>query len=117
MSGSDYAFRYWFLGIATDIAVPSTGTPTATDTATINIVGNNGSQSFSPNPAQLSSNVLVKWHNGNTVTHRILLDDGSFDSWLLSTPGTDTSAILAVGATYHCVIHPSMVGTISVLPP
>jgi plastocyanin len=80
-------------------------------------VANNGSLSFSPNPAAAKSGGTVTWHNNDGLTHRIVLDDLSFDSGNLP-PGSSSAALLvgAVGATYHCSIHPTMVGTITASP-
>ena len=43
----------------------------------INILGINGAQSFSPNPSTVSVGQTVVWHNLDTATHRVVLDDGS----------------------------------------
>ncbi len=81
---------------------------------TITIVGMNGSQSFSPNPATVPSGQTVAWRNADSTTHHIVQDGGGFDTGNLA-PGA-TSAAFAVGSgtiTYHCSIHPSMVGSIN----
>ena len=49
---------------------------------TINVVGINGDRSFSPNPATVPAGQTVVWHNVDTVTHRVVLNDGD------SIPGT-----------------------------
>ncbi len=86
---------------------------------------------FDPNPKTLAlggaAEVSMRWVNtdggggyggGTAVTHQIASDDDAFA----------TSAPLKVGATfsvsftkagtyhYHCAIHPTMVGTITVAP-
>jgi plastocyanin len=54
---------------------------------------------------------MVVWHNVDTITHRVVLDDRSTDTGNLG-PGVSSSA-MSLGATaYHCTIHPMMVGTI-----
>lgn len=83
-------------------------------TTTVTIVANNGSQSFNPNPATAASGDSLVWRNNDLATHRIVLDDGSLDTGDIlpgasSTPMTLTGA----GGSYHCAIHPTMVGTIS----
>jgi plastocyanin len=96
-------------------AAPMTPPPSGGGGAsvTISIVGDNGSQSFSPNPASVPVGQTVAWRNVDSTTHHIVADDGSFDAGL-TAPGA-TGATVTVGngtITYHCSIHPSMVGTI-----
>jgi plastocyanin len=95
-----------------------TPTPTPTPpsgTVTINVVGINGAQSFSPNPATLPAGQMVVWHNVDSITHRVVLNDGSLDSGNLN-PGASslpmTINVPAAGDPYHCSIHPVMVGTL-----
>jgi plastocyanin len=55
----------------------------------------------------------VAWHNNDGTTHRIVANDGSFDTGNIA-PGATSSAVrpAAAGANYHCSIHPSMTGAI-----
>ncbi|HVG84485.1 MAG TPA: hypothetical protein VM820_08195 [Vicinamibacterales bacterium] len=80
---------------------------------TINVVDENGAQSFSPNPATLPAGQMVVWRNIDNTTHRMVLDAGSLDTGNLA-PGASSQpmSINAGGGPYHCSIHPSMVGTI-----
>ena len=79
---------------------------------TIRITANSASQSFTPNPAQ-SGGQMVVWRNDHGETHRIVANDGSFDTGDLA-PGETSSMvqITASGLNYHCEIHPTMVGGI-----
>jgi plastocyanin len=80
---------------------------------TINIVGINGAQSFSPNPATLPAGQMVVWHNIDSITHRVVLNDGSLDTGNLDDgASSQPMAINTGGGAYHCSIHPVMVGTI-----
>src|SRR5262245_54882615 len=61
---------------------PPPATPTATPTptapsgvVTIDIVRDNGAQSFSPNPATLPSGQMVVWRNVDSITHRVVLNN------------------------------------------
>jgi plastocyanin len=96
---------------------PVAPTPTPTQTpsngiVTINIVRDNGAQSFSPNPATLPAGQMVVWHNVDGITHRVVLNSGSLDTGDL-TPGASSQPMaINTGGAYHCSIHPSMVGTI-----
>jgi len=100
-------------------SAPTTPSPVtsgggATAATTISIVATNGAQSFSPNPANITTGTTFAWKNNDTVTHHIVFDDGSADSGNLA-PGA-TSAVLTLasnGARYYCTIHPTMVGSIN----
>ena len=93
---------------------PSTPTPSIPGVVTINVVAVNGAQSFSPNPATLPAGQMIVWHNVDTITHRVVLDDRSVDTGNLD-PGTysQPQAIAAAGGPYHCSIHPVMVGSVN----
>jgi plastocyanin len=82
--------------------------------ATIAIAGIRGSQSFNPNPATVVQGASVAWVNADGVTHRLMANDGSFDTGNIA-PGATSSALTLRddGANYHCTIHPSMVGSIN----
>jgi plastocyanin len=82
-------------------------------TVVIEIVGENGSRSFSPNPATLPAGQSVSWHNNDSTTHHVLLNNGALDTGNLG-PG-QFSAAMTLGQTgpYHCTIHPDMVGTLT----
>ena len=55
-----------------------TGTSAQPAGATIiNVVRENGAQSFSPDPATVPVGEMVVWHNIDTVTHRVVLNDGT----------------------------------------
>ncbi len=93
---------------------PSTPSPTIPGVVTINVVAVNGAQSFSPNPAALPAGQMVVWHNVDSITHRVVLNDRSVDTGDL-TPGASSQpmAISAVGGQYHCSIHPVMIGSVN----
>ena len=80
---------------------------------TINVVAINGAMSFSPNPASIPAGQTVVWHNIDSVTHRVVLNDGTLDTGNLD-PGTYSSPMtIGTPGGYHCSIHPVMVGTIT----
>ncbi len=79
---------------------------------TVTIKGVNGKLSFDPNPASVAAGQSVQFKNADVVAHQVVLDDGSMKTEVIQ-PGA-TSSALAIGATnasYHCSIHPSMVGS------
>jgi len=81
--------------------------PPVADTVVV-IVGNNGGASFNPNPA---SGRTVAWTNGDHTTHHIVANDGSFDSGNIA-PGASSTVTVKNATAYHCVIHPTMVGSV-----
>jgi plastocyanin len=93
---------------------PITPTPSTPGVVTINVVAVNGAQSFSPNPATLPAGQMVVWHNVDTITHHVVLNDRSVDTGDLA-PGVSSQpmAIAAAGGQYHCSIHPVMVGSVN----
>jgi plastocyanin len=92
---------------------PATPSP-ASGAAMINILGDKGAQSFSPNPGTVNQGSTVIWQNTDSQTHHIVLNDGSLDTGDIG-PGKSSAALaLKVnGARYHCTIHPTMVGSIN----
>jgi len=90
------------------------GSNSASDIVTVNVVAINGAQSFSPNPATLTSGQRIVWHNIDSIRHRVVLNDGSMDTGNLA-PGASSQpmTIGAQGAPYHCSIHPEMIGSIN----
>jgi len=103
-------------GTTSSATAPSSSTTTAPapgSAAIIDVVAVNGSQSFSPNPSTIPAGQMVVWHNVDTITHRVIMDDRSIDTGDLN-PGTFSAPMfLEATGSYHCTIHPVMVGTIS----
>ncbi len=115
--------RYGALAVALVVAAcgggssGSSASPTAptSNVSTISILGERGSQSFSPNPASPGGQ-MVMWRNDHAgVTHRIVENDGSFDTGDI-VPGATSRTVQPPpgGLNYHCEIHPTtMFGAIS----
>ena len=83
---------------------------------TVSIVGQKNDQSFSPNPAPVSQGGAIVFKNNDNTVHRIVMNDGSFDSGNLN-PGATSGALMLTssGGQYHCSIHPTtMFGSVNV---
>jgi plastocyanin len=96
-------------------APSATAAPVPTDgVVTVSVVAINGAQSFSPNPTTLPAGQKVVWHNIDSITHRVVLNDGTIDTGNLA-PGASSAPMIIgpAGAAYHCSIHPEMVGSIN----
>jgi plastocyanin len=98
-----------------DMPTPTNNTPPSGAT-TVNITGQNGAQSFNPNPAPITQGSLVVWHNMDSTVHHIVMNDGSFDSGAIGPGGSSqTMHLNSAGGNYHCTIHPTtMFGSINV---
>ena len=78
-----------------------------------------GAAAFSPNPftESIATRSEVIWANNDGTTHHIVSDEPLFDSGNMGNGETYTFTFTAAGTyTYHCSIHPAMVGTIVIDP-
>jgi plastocyanin len=79
----------------------------------IDIIGVDGARSFRPNPATVPAGSTVVWHNVDSVTHRVVLDDRGLDTLNIGPGAFSAATTLAAAGPYHCSLHPEMVGTIA----
>lgn len=92
---------------------PTAPGPSPTPTVvTVSIVGLAGNGSYVPNPVATSGNQVVFKNNDPANTHHIVMDDNSIDFGNLA-PGASSQARGVTGGTFHCTLHPSMVGSIN----
>ena len=101
-------------GCGSSMGATPTSPSGSTTATTVNVIGQNGAQSFSPNPSTVSQGDMVSWHNSDNATHHIVFNDGSLDTGDIA-PGASSAALRlgTNGANYHCTIHPDMVGSIN----
>jgi plastocyanin len=86
----------------------------------INIVGAYGSGAFMPNPTTANMGDQIVFTNTDLVLHHIVLDDGTDLGDVAPGQSSMPMSLTTPTATFHCTIHPSMVGAINggiVLPP
>lgn len=98
-------------------STPSSPSSTPGPDVTVNITGINGSQSFAPSPTTIKVGQRVIWKNTDPAkSHDAAADAGSFTTPVLASgASSDPITMNTAGTfTYHCSIHPSMVGTITV---
>jgi hypothetical protein len=82
---------------------------------TVTITGVTGNSSYSPNPVQKAAGQQLVFKNNDMTTaagHHIVMDDGSADFGNLS-PGAASAAKAVTTGNFHCMNHPSMVGSIN----
>jgi len=91
---------------------PGGGGGSADVTVTIN--GQSGGMSFSPAQVPVKVGQKVAWHNGDSIAHTATgagFDTGAIGAGQTSAPITFAAA---GNVDYHCSIHPSMTGTLTV---
>jgi plastocyanin len=88
-------------------------TPSASSSLTVSIVGSDGSRAYNPNPAAVNSGDTVVFRNNDSTIHRIVMDDGSADLGNINPGGSSQMQLKGSGGTFHCTIHPTMVGSIN----
>jgi plastocyanin len=78
-----------------------------------------GANAYDPNNLtfSLAAKQSVKWGNNDGVAHTVTANGGAFDSGSIADGGTFSFTFTTPGTyPYHCSIHPTMVGTITVNP-
>ncbi len=91
-------------------------TPATAADVTISIVGVNAAQSFSPNPTTMKVGQSVAFKNNDTIAHDATQDAAKFNTGTLGAGATSTAIAMPTAGTftYHCSIHPGMIGTLIV---
>lgn len=70
---------------------------------------------FSPSSVTISTGDSVNWTNNDSFSHTVTSDTGAFDSGTLAPGDTFALEFTTAGTyEYHCSLHPSMTGTITV---
>ena len=93
---------------------PSNPTPSADVTVTIQ--GVRGSQSFAPNPVTMRAGQTIAWRNGDAISHTATGDSGGFNTGIVAGGSVSSPITMSTAGafTYHCSIHPEMIGSITV---
>jgi hypothetical protein len=79
----------------------------------ISIIGSFGANAFMPNPIQANMGDMIVWTNNDLVLHHIVLDDGTDLGDVAPGQSSAPVPLMTPAATFHCTIHPSMVGSIN----
>jgi len=100
-------------------SAPSTGPTSApAGSTTVNIPTGASTQTtaaFGQNPLTVSVGTTISWLNTDGTTHDAVADSGAWSSGNLAPGGRYNFTFASAGRfTYHCQIHPNMVGTIVV---
>ena len=95
-------------------STPSPSSSPQISTASQNSISMKG-LAFNPSALTISKGANVTWTNDDSTTHTVTSDTVAFQSGNLSPGNSFTHQFNETGTfPYHCTIHPSMKGTITV---
>jgi plastocyanin len=104
-------------------ATNATNTGATGGSTSVSIVQGSSSlttDAYQPNPIQVNAGATVTWTNDDSQPHTAtsgenVTPDGTFDSGILAPAATFEHTFTAAGEyPYFCILHPNMVGTVSV---
>ena len=73
------------------------------------------STAYTPSPITVTAGATVAWTNTDSVPHTSTADGGAWNSGSIAPGRIFTRTFTSTGSfTYHCTIHPGMVGTVTV---
>jgi plastocyanin len=96
---------------------PSSPAPTSSGSGVTIVAGasTRTTTAYNPNPITVSRGGTVTWVNNDNTTHTSAADGGAFNSGNIAPGGSFSQTFQSAGSfTYHCAIHPNMVGTVTV---
>jgi plastocyanin len=97
---------------ATAVSVPPPPRAHSAATQSATIVG----FAFHPASVTVTAGETISWTNEDSATHTATADDGSFDTGQLAKGASGSHTFATAGTfAYHCTIHPSMHGTVTVV--
>src|SRR5215831_13923047 len=71
-----------------------------------------GAAAFAPDALTVDAGTTVTWTNTDSVAHTSTSDASGWDSGIVAPGGQFSRSFQTAGTfTYHCAIHPGMVGT------
>jgi len=101
-----------FLTEGEEAAGGEMGTPAATTGETAVMISG---FAFDPDPIEITAGTTVTWTNMDSTDHTVTFDEGDDDSGNLANGATYEETFDTAGTfTYHCNIHSSMHGTVTV---
>jgi len=94
---------------------PSAPTTTGTPVSIVSGSSDLTTTAYNPNPVSVAVGGTVTWMNNDNTAHTSTADNGSWNSGSISPGGSFSMTFPAAGTfTYHCTIHPGMIGTVNV---
>src|SRR5918994_3688796 len=121
MMGAGNATNATMMGAGNATNATTTGGGNATTSVSI-VPGASSltTDAFSPNPIQVSVGTTLTWTNDDAQPHTVnsgenATPSGLFDSPIMPTAATFEYTFTEAGEVpYFCILHPNMVGTVSV---
>jgi plastocyanin len=105
-------------GYSSPTAPVTAPTPAPVGSTTVTISNGASTQTtnaFGQNPLTISVGTTISWVNNDNTTHTSAADGSQWSSGNIAPGGRFNFAFASAGRfTYHCQIHPNMVGTIVV---
>jgi plastocyanin len=105
-------------GTSYNSAPSPTPTPAPAGSTTVTISTGASTQTttaFGANPLTISTGTTISWLNSDNTTHTSSADGNQWSSGNISPGGRFNFTFGSAGRfTYHCQIHPNMIGTIVV---
>ncbi|HJZ76542.1 MAG TPA: plastocyanin/azurin family copper-binding protein [Vicinamibacterales bacterium] len=97
-------------------STPSTTSPTrGTSVSIVSGSSNLTTTAYAPNPVSVPVGGTVTWMNNDSVAHNSVSNTGVWNSSTIAPGGTYSYTFPTAGSfSYHCSIHPGMVGTVTV---
>ena len=97
-------------------SVPSTSAPPGSTTVTISSgASTQTTTAFGTNPLTIATGTTISWLNTDNTTHTSVADASQWSSGDIPPGGRFNFTFASAGRfTYHCQIHPNMIGTIVV---
>jgi glucose/arabinose dehydrogenase/plastocyanin len=101
----------WYMMYGNQSTINNNNTNQNSSTGTVNI----SNSTFSPGVITIKKGDTVTWKNNESLIHRIVADDGSFDLGDMANGATVKRTFDTAGSfTYYCSLHPDMTGTVVV---
>lgn len=107
-------------GCGSSYSPPASPTPTPTtgSGSPVSIVSGastKASSAYAPNPITVAVGGSVTWMNNDSTSHTSTADGGAWSSGTIGPGASYTKQFSSAGTfTYHCSIHPGMVGSVVV---
>jgi len=107
-------------GCGSSYSTPSGPSPTPSgNTGTpVSIVSGASGQTttaYAPNPITVAVGGSVTWTNNDNTSHTSTANNGAWNSGVIAAGGKYSMTFASAGSfTYHCTLHPGMVGTVTV---
>jgi plastocyanin len=104
-------------------ATPAAATPAATtaaapcaDSTGTTVVSTSVADNTWTQPVSAKVGDVITWSNGDSVSHKVQLDDNSCGMSANIPGGGSKSLVFSVAGSFpfHCSVHPSMKGTITI---